>query len=50
MVICHALEGVVGKELEFYEQQESVVYSIWGDVGLVDELECSVSNGMTAWL
>jgi hypothetical protein len=30
---------VVGKELELEEQEEYVVY-----VGLVDELECSVSN------
>jgi hypothetical protein len=41
---CHALEGVVGKELELEEQEEYVVYSVWGDVGLVDELECFVSN------
>ena len=31
---CHALEGVIGKELELEEQEESIVYSVWGDVGL----------------
>ena len=35
---------MVGKELELEEQEEYVVYSVWGDVGLVDELECFVSN------
>jgi hypothetical protein len=35
---------VVGKEFELEEEEESVVDSVWGDVGLVDELECSVSN------
>ena len=40
----HALEGVIGKELELQEQEESVVDSVGWDVGLLDELECLVSN------
>jgi hypothetical protein len=40
----HALEGVIREELELKEQEESVVDSVGGDVGLLDELECLVSN------
>jgi len=40
----HALEGVIREELELEEQEESVVDSVGWDVGLLDELECLVSN------
>ena len=40
----HALEGVIREELELEEQEESVVNSVGWDVGLLDELECLVSN------
>ena len=40
----HALEGVIWEELELEEQEESVVDSVGWDVGLLDELECFVSN------
>ena len=40
----HPLEAVVWEELELEEQEESVVDSVGWDVGLLDELECFVSN------
>ena len=40
----HTLEGVIREELELEEQEESVVDSVGWDVGLLDELECFVSN------
>ena len=40
----HAIEGVIREELELEEQEESVVDSVGWDVGLLDELECFVSN------
>jgi len=40
----HALEGVIREELKLEEQEESVVDSVGWDVGLLDELECLVSN------
>ena len=40
----HAHEGVIREELELEEQEESVVDSVGWEVGLLDELECLVSN------
>ena len=39
-----ALEGVIRGELKLKEQEESVVDSVGGDVGLFDQLECFVSS------